>query len=141
VALSTAAAAIVLGAWAFSLHESLARERAARAAEARIAAVLSSPGARRYPLIGAHGTLAVAPDGGAVLAVSSLSEAPRGKSYEAWVVARGVPQPAGVFSGGGAMTIALTRPVLRGARVAVSLERAGGVPRLTGTLLFGAQTA
>src|SRR5439155_23844870 len=131
-----AAAAIVLGVWASSLHDSLALERARRAAESRAVAVLSSPGARRYPLIGAQGTLAVTPAGEAALVVSSLRPAPGGKSYEAWVVAGGEPQPAGVFSGGGRTTLALTRRVPRGARVAVSLERAGGVPRLTGTLLF-----
>ena len=135
-----ATVAIVLGVWASLLHDSLARERARRAADSRAVAVLSSPGARRYPLIGARGSLAVAPGGEAALVVS-LRPAPGGKSYEAWVVAGGEPQPAGVFSGGGRTTLALTRRVPRGARVAVSLERAGGVLTLTGTLLFGAQTA
>lgn len=141
VATAAAAAAIALALWAASLDHSLARERTARTADAQTLAVLASPEARRYPLIGERGMLAVAPGGRAVLVVSRLDSAPGGKSYEAWVVTGGEPQAAGVFEGGGRSTVVLTRRVPRGARVLVSMERAGGVPRLTGMVLFGAETA
>ena len=84
----------------------------------------------------------VAPGSEAALVVARLAEAPRGQTYELWVVQGDRPRPAGLFRGGGDRTVvALTRRVPRGAQVAVSLEPAGGVDEFSGTLLFGAQTA
>ena len=137
-----AAAAIALAVWAAGLSSSLDRERSARRDEARVISVLTSAGAARYPLAGARGELVVAPAGEAVLVVSGLATAPAGKTYEAWVVSGGEPQPAGLFPGGDRRSlVALTRRVPPGAQVAVSIERAGGVERLTGSPVFGARTA
>ncbi len=73
--------------------------------------------------------LTVAPSGTAQLAVSGLDPAPAGKVYEVWVIAAGKPVPAAVFAGGGeTVVVRLTRPVPKGAIVAITLERA---PRAT----------
>jgi anti-sigma-K factor RskA len=80
--------------------------------------------------------------GHATLSVSELAAAPRGKTYEAWVIPAGGPaQPAGLFAGGGARTVVrLTRPVPQGATIAATVERAGGVSAPTATPLFTART-
>ena len=50
------------------------------------------------------------------------------------------PQPAGLFHGGGTCApVLLTQTVSRPATVAVTLERAGGVPKPTGKILFSAE--
>ncbi len=142
VAAVAAGAAIGLGIWAVKQSNSLDRERAAHRADARALAIIASPDSTRFPLFGAKGALVVARTGDAALVVSGLRPAPEGKTYEAWVVRGGEPLPAGIFAGGsGRLVVALTRPVPHGAQVAVSLERAGGSQRLTGSMLFGAQTA
>ena len=56
--------------------------------------------------------------------MQNLAAPPAGKTYEAWVIAGGAPQPAGVFSSG--HVVLLTRPVGRGAKVALTVEPAGG---------------
>jgi len=115
VAVAATAAAVGVGIWAASLHHSLARERAA-------VGILANPAARHVPVQGVKGELVVAPSGTAVLAVS-LPSPPKGKTYEAWIADPTVRR-AGQF-GGGAFT--LPRRVTPGARVMVTLERAGGV--------------
>ena len=52
-----------------------------------------------------------------------------GKTYEAWVIDHGTARRAALF--GGSSTVKIERPVPRGAVVAVTLERAGGVDRPT----------
>jgi anti-sigma-K factor RskA len=142
VAAVAAGAAIGFGIWAFSESSSLDRERAARRADAQALAIVAAPGSIRFPLYGATGALVVARSGEAALVVSGLRPAPAGKTYEVWVVRGGPPQPAGIFAGGsGRLVVALKRAVPHGARVAVSIERAGGSEKLTGSMLFGAQTA
>lgn len=142
LAAAAACAAVGLGIWASTLSESLDREVAGRLAQQRALTIMSSVDAERYPLIGAKGVLVVTKRGEAALVVSGLPRAPKGKTYEAWVVGRDDPLPAALFSGGlDRSIVALDRRVPRGARVAVSLEREGGVPKLTGQLMFGAQTA
>jgi anti-sigma-K factor RskA len=92
--------------------------------------VLSRPGAKLVPL-GERGAVAVAPDGDAALALG-VSPAPAGKTYEAWVIERGRARRAGIFGGKeGTTVIRIQRPVGRGAVVAVTLERAGGVEQPT----------
>ena len=109
--------------------------------DARATTVLSDPTAVRFPLAGAPGHVVVTRSRAAALVVSNLRRAPSGKTYELWVVAALQPRPAGIFSGGGKRSlVALTRKVPHGARVAVSLEPAGGSRQVTGTLLFSAQT-
>jgi anti-sigma-K factor RskA len=76
------------------------------------------------------------------LAVSGLPAAPAGKAYEVWVIPAGkAPLPAGLFSGGGKVVVRLTRPLPRGATVAVTLERAGGVKAPTTPVLIATKLA
>jgi anti-sigma-K factor RskA len=141
LAAAAACAAVALGLWASSLSGRLDRERSARQGDAQALAVMATPGARRYTLLGAKGSLVVSPDQNAALVVAGLPQAPSGKTYEAWVVRNRSPVPAGLFKGGSSQSIfALTRPVPRGSRVAVSLERAGGSKTTPTQLLFASQT-
>ena len=133
VAATAAAAAVViigLGIWAGSLSRSLDRERSARADERAALSLAADPSARRVPVQGARGSLYVTPSGRAALTVADLEPPPDGKTYEVWVFDGDTPLPAGTFAGRAAL---LTRPVSPGARVAVTVERAGGVARPTGT--------
>jgi anti-sigma-K factor RskA len=115
-----AAAAIVLGIWAASLANS----------PDRLESVLSKPGARLIAM-GDAGAVAVAPNGEAVLAVA-VPRAPAGKTYEAWVIRGGQAKPAGLFRGrAGTSVVELGPDVRRGSVVAITLERAGGVPQPT----------
>jgi anti-sigma-K factor RskA len=127
IAAAAAAVAIGAGIWAIHLSNSLDRERSAHAADARVIAVLSQPGARQIRTKGGNGMLVVAPTGTGVLVANSLPAAGHGKTYEAWVIRENRARPAGLFRGGaGSKVIELTRPVSRGATVGVTLEKAGG---------------
>ncbi len=79
--------------------------------------------------------------GRGTLSIAGLGAAPRGKTYEAWVIPTGgAPRPAGLFSGGGARTVVhLTRPVPLGSTIAATVERAGGVSAPTTKPLFTAR--
>jgi anti-sigma-K factor RskA len=134
-AAAAACAALGLGLWAASLSRSLDRERDRQAS---VAAVLGDPAARRLVLSSGHGSLVVGSTGRAVLLVSGLDPAPSGKVYEAWVVQRGAPKPAGTFKSGQTATL-LTTPVPEGAKVLVTEERAPGVDQPKGTPLTGTQ--
>lgn len=130
VAAVAACAAIGFGIWATTLRGDLSRQREARAADEAALAVLADPAARRVPLSGRSGVLAVRPDGTAALAVNALGRAPSGKTFEAWVIrGKSPPQPAGVFGGRGdrPTLVVLRRPVSKGVTVAVTVERGGGV--------------
>jgi anti-sigma-K factor RskA len=139
-AAAAACAAIGLGVWAATLNGSLGRERSAASAQRAALALLADPAARRIPLSGARGTLAVGPNGDAAFAVARLEPAGSGKTYEAWVIpGGGAPQPAGLFQvRGGATAVAIARRVPPGATVAVTRERAGGVDAPTTKPLFTA---
>jgi anti-sigma-K factor RskA len=126
-----AAAAIVLAIWAGSLHSKVSQERSAVRAQEHAVAILGDPEASRRALKGAGGQLVVDRNGGGVLVIQNLAAAPAGKTYEAWVIASGAPEPAGLFSGG--RVVVLTRPVGRGARVAITVEPAGGSKQPTQT--------
>ena len=78
------------------------------------------------PLTGAKGAVVVGSDERAVLVISNLAEAPAGKTYEAWVIKDEAASPAGVFGGGGTVTVALEHPVSPGSVVAVTVEQEGG---------------
>jgi hypothetical protein len=142
LAVAAAAAAIGLGVWTSTLAGALDRERTARRDDARALAILASPGTVRYALRGARGAVVVTREGDAALVVAGLPEAPSGRSYEVWVVAAGAARPAGTFAGGSSRSlVVLTRAVPARARVAVSIERAGGAAMLSGPTIFGAQTS
>jgi anti-sigma factor RsiW len=132
-AAAAAAVALGIGIWAASLSSDLDRER-------EKLAILADPSARALPLAGATGRVVVARDGDAVLVVSRLGAAPKGKTYEIWVIAGGRAAPAGLFGGAEERNVVLLeRRVLRGAQVAVTLERAGGVDQPTDDPLFATQ--
>jgi anti-sigma-K factor RskA len=134
VAAAAAAVAIGLGLWGQSLSDDLKAERAATA-------LLSDPNASTVSLEGADGRLVVGPTGQAALVVL-LEGAPRGMTYEAWVIRDGEPAPAGVFDAeGGRDVLVLDRPVSEGATVAVTLEPDGGGSKPTGPVLFSADVA
>jgi anti-sigma factor RsiW len=132
-----ACTAIGLGIWTVSLSRSLDREQTARRQATPAIELLSRRDVRIAQLSGRNGTLLVAGDGEAALILSSVPRAPAGKTYEAWVIARGRPQPAGFFPGGPGRPVAsIARPVPRGALVGVTLEPAEGSERITGKMLF-----
>jgi hypothetical protein len=143
---AAAASAIVLASWAVVLEHDSEPSSAATplgAAERRAISLLTEPGVRRVPVQGTSGTLFVliGKNGKATLVgVSKLGRAPEGKTYEAWVIDRNVPTPAGIFSGSQTV-FDLTARVPRGATVAVTLERAGGVPAPTSKPIFAAETS
>jgi len=88
-------------------------------------------------------TVVVRGNGSATLNVDGLSRAPRGKTWEAWVIPTGTaPRPAGLFPGGASTTVHLKGTVPQHAVVAVTLERAGGAPGGAPTTkpIFSAQT-
>ncbi len=139
-AVLAAAATVALAFWATSLSRSLDDERQARAAEARLVAVLSSPGAQRVPLAGRNGTLVVTRSRDAALIVDDLPSAGHDLIYEAWIVEGGRTRPAGVFEGGAdGSALALARPVPGGARVAITLQHRDDIERMRPPVLFSAE--
>jgi anti-sigma-K factor RskA len=130
VAAVAASIAVGLGIW----NAMLLNERDDRS-------VLTNPDARvialpeRGPI---SGRLQVDTDGNAALVVDSRPTAPD-KDYEIWVIEGDTPRPAGVFDGGRRI-VRLSRPVPRGASVAVTVEREGGVQRPTTQPLFVVET-
>ena len=123
-----AVVALGLGIWAASLNRSLDRESEATR-------ILANP-ARTAALRGASGRLAVGSDGKAVLVVQGLAAAPKGKDYEIWIIHGKQPLRAGLFDGGEAEDVVLTRTVPKGAEVAVTVEREGGVDAPTTKPIF-----
>jgi anti-sigma-K factor RskA len=137
-----AAAAIVLAVWGFSLHRQLERERARNAQQLTAVQIVAQPDAQRITLSGANGSLVVSKTGQAALVLPGLSRAPAGKTYEAWVIESGKPSSAGLFPGGGDVSlVGLTRGVPNGAVVAVTVEPKGGVARPTGAPVLSAKNA
>jgi anti-sigma-K factor RskA len=135
---AAAAAALVavgVGLWATSLSRDLDRERSVKESYAQAIQLLDD-GAQVTRLANAEGGLLVTPGGKAALVVCGLQPAPKGKTYEAWVIEGEVPRPAGLFSGGsGCPPVLLEREVPPGSQVAVTLERSGGAAQPTGALL------
>jgi anti-sigma-K factor RskA len=83
------------------------------------------------PLRGASGSVVVGSGGKGVLVLTNLPAAPPGRTYEAWVIDEGAATRAGVFEGGRDVSVKLEKPVPRGAIVAVTVEREGGVDQPT----------
>jgi len=72
--------------------------------------------------------------------LAGLQPAPEGKTYEIWVIENNAPRPAGLFEGArDKRVVVLTRRVPRGAKVAATIERAGGVDAPTAPFVFQAQ--
>jgi hypothetical protein len=96
---------------------------AAAAAAVVLAVHLQTDEARTVALAGAAGRLVVARDRSARLDVN-LPRLAAGRVYEAWVVHDGRRLPAGTFDG---RAVDLSRRVLHGDRVAVTVEPTGRV--------------
>jgi len=137
-----ACAAVGLGIWAATLSNSLDNERAASARAEHAVAIVADPRSRKSELRGGSGMVAVDRSGHGVLIVNRLPAAPADRTYEAWVIPKGgAPRKAGLFRGGGSMTmVQLDETVPKGAVVAATVERSGGVDSPTRTPLFSAQT-
>jgi anti-sigma-K factor RskA len=124
-----AAVAIGLGIWAAHLSSDLSSTRSALARQGEAAKILADPDAQTVALTKGTGRLVVAPDGRAALALAEIAPAPRGKTYEVWViVGKNPPEPSGLFPGReGADLVRVEQMVVPGDVVAVTLEKAGGV--------------
>jgi anti-sigma-K factor RskA len=84
-----------------------------------------------------RGLVAVDQTGQGVVVLNELAKAPAGKTYEAWVIPKGgASRPAGLFTGGGTTVVKLAQMVPRGATVAATIERAGGVQAPTQAPVF-----
>jgi anti-sigma factor RsiW len=134
VAAVAAAVALGVGIWGASLSDRLDRLEETNA-------ILGDPDARAADLAGADGRVVVADSGDAVLVVSGLRRAPSGQDYEIWVIEGNEPRRAGLFEAEkGEDVVRLDERVPRGAVVAVTLERDGGVSRPTRRPIVTAQT-
>jgi len=133
-----ACAAVGLGIWAATLHNSLGTARAHESA----LQIVADPASHTVAIEGGRGMVAVAKNGVGVLVVDRLPVAPDGKTYEAWVIPRGgKPVRAGTFDGGDGMTMVRLRlPVPKGATVAATVERDGGVDAPTTKPFLSAET-
>ena len=126
VAAVAACVAVGLGAWDVSLHHRLDQDEQA---------------IQSVPLVGATGSVVIAPTGRAALVVASLPAAPAGKTYEAWVIRNGAAAPAGLFEGGARTTVVkLTERVPSGSTVAVTVEPAAGSAQPTSHPFITSQT-
>jgi anti-sigma-K factor RskA len=144
--------AVGLGIWATSLSNSLDRERSAvdqarRAQSLDAAAIhtLLKGDGLQTPISGYsnNGVLSVTPYRYAVLVICDPLQAPQGKTFEVWVIQREKPRSAGLFTGaeGNCVVFRVKGHVPKGATVAVTIERAGGVDKPTTPILYRAQAA
>jgi hypothetical protein len=140
LAAAAAFAAFGLSGLAFSLSrgaDHAGPQRKATTVDAVV--ILARPGTRSLPLPNAERVALVERGGRAVLVVNGLVRAPGGKTYEAWLIRSGPAAAAGLFGGGGKLSVVtLTRPVPPGSLVAVSLDRTGGSRRPHAPLAFAA---
>lgn len=131
LAAAAAIAAVValgVGLWASSLSRQLDDARTALDRERMAAAIVANPDSRTIALDAGTGRLVVDPDGRAALVLHGLGPAPRGKTYETWIVEGEVPRPAGLFPGqDGIDVVAVDGQVGSGTVVAVTIEPVGGV--------------
>jgi anti-sigma-K factor RskA len=133
VAAAAAVVALAVGLWASSLSNDLDEQRS-------VVSILADPQARQVPMQGGEGRIVVTDSGDAAL-VTAVPGAPTGKTYEVWVFEGDTPKPAGTFDGDKAHDVVrLTRPVPPGAKVAVTVEAAGGVDAPTSPPVMSAAT-
>ena len=133
VAAAAAVVALAVGLWASSLSNDLDEQRS-------VVSILADPQARQVPMQGGEGRIVVTDSGDAAL-VAAVPGAPTGKTYEVWVFEGDTPKPAGTFDGDKAHDVVrLTRPVPPGAKVAVTVEAAGGVDAPTSPPVMSAAT-
>jgi anti-sigma-K factor RskA len=137
--------ALAIGLWATQLSSDLDETRSALAQAQANAEVLGDPAARSVALQAGEGRLVVDGDGRAVLVVDGLDPAPRGMTYELWIVPGGdiaAASPAGLFPGrDGTDVVGLDGVVEDGDVVAVTVEQAGGAERPTSAPIVASESA
>jgi hypothetical protein len=146
VAAAGAAVAAGAAAWAIwgTSSDGDSKATAPSASGESVLAAVSKPGAKRLPVSGSAGKLilVVGRDGKAALIVSGFGRAPQGKQFEAWVIVGKSAKRAGLFAGGpGSVVVPLSESVPKGATVAITLERTGGVDAPTGKPVFAAKAS
>ena len=135
--------AIALGAWgvatSVSEDDSTGAIQTVTAVEGvqQVISLAAKPTSARIPFQGAGRQiiLVVGARGYGVLVFpSGFDRAPTGETYQAWVIKPNVEAPASaaIFSGK-ELVVPLTTPVPPGAVVAITVEKAGGVPAPTQT--------
>lgn len=125
LAFATGLAAVGLGAWSMFTETRADRRASPDPGLDRSLAVLADSSAVRYPLRGSVGRIALVAteDGSAVIALDGLGHAPDGRAYRVWVVAPGSATPvADVAFSGSERVVPLERRLVKGTRVAVTLE-------------------
>jgi anti-sigma-K factor RskA len=70
-------------------------------------------------------------DQGRATLYAHVARLPAGRTYEAWVIRGKVALPAGLFQGGGTVTLKLTQAARPGDVIAVTVEPAGGTRKPT----------
>ncbi len=143
-------AAIALGTTALvtSLETDDTTEAAAQATTASEAekalSLLAKPSTQRVPIANSGGRiiLAIGETGRGVLVLDGLGAPPAGKTYQAWVIKPNAKAPASAALFSGVETIVpLSVAVKAGSVVAITIERAGGVPAPTQAPKLVAQPA
>jgi Anti-sigma-K factor rskA/Putative zinc-finger len=124
--------ALAFGLWSSSLQDQVDRYRNRSSSLAAAMSIVANPRSQRRPLTGGSGALVVDPQGHAALLIEDLPAAPSGRTYEAWVLGKGAPKPAGLFRGGGVTVFSLDRTLPLGTFVGVTVEHEGGVRMPTG---------
>ena len=106
--------------------------------------LLSKPSTQRMPVANSGGRiiLAIGANGQGVLVLDGLGAPPAGKAYQAWVIKPKAKAPlsAGLFSGSETI-VPLSVSVKSGSVVAITIERAGGMPAPTQAPTLVAQPA
>jgi anti-sigma-K factor RskA len=140
VAAVAAVVALAVGLWAASLSGDLDETRAALERERAAAVVVANPDSRTIALEAGTGRLVVDPSGAAALVLHGLGPAPRGMTYEAWIIEDDVPRPAGLFPGqDGIDVVGVDGEVGPGSVVAVTVEPSGGVLTPSGATVVASE--
>jgi anti-sigma-K factor RskA len=89
---------------------------------------------------GVRGSLVIPADGAPPYLILDLPAPPSGKTWEAWVLRGETPLAAGITNERGVTTLVLTTALVDGDGIAVTLEPAGGVDRVTGAPVLAGKT-
>jgi anti-sigma-K factor RskA len=89
---------------------------------------------------GVRGSLVIPADGAGPYLILDLPAPPSGKTWEAWILRGETPLAAGITNERGVTTLVLTTRLVSGDGVAVTLEPAGGVDRVTGAPVLTGRT-
>lgn len=137
-AAAAACVAVGFGLWAATRSNELDLSEA----QSRALEIVDDREAQVFPLDGAEGSLVVARNGKAALAICGLDPAPSGETYMAWTI-RGTVSPAGAFDtpDDGCTAAALDHTVAPGVTVAVTREQDPNVTVPSTDPLFTAQAA